>query len=41
MHGLLDLGYLTQDDSFKSHPFACKIHDVLSFIILNSILLCK
>lgn len=28
MHVPLDLGYLSQDDIFKFHPFAWKIHDV-------------
>ena len=31
MHVLWGLGYLTQDDILKFHPFACKIHDVLVF----------
>jgi hypothetical protein len=31
MHVLLALGYLTQDDSFKFYPFACKIQDVFIF----------
>ena len=29
---LLGLGYLTQDDILKFHPFSCKIHDVLFLI---------
>jgi hypothetical protein len=31
MHAHLGLGYLTQDDILKFHPFACKIHDVFVF----------
>jgi hypothetical protein len=31
MYVILRLGYLTQDDIFKFHLFACKIHDVLVF----------
>jgi len=31
IHGLLGLGYLTQDDIFWFHPFACKIHLLSSF----------
>jgi hypothetical protein len=29
MHVLLGLSYLTQDDIFQFHPFACKTQDVL------------
>ena len=28
---LLCLGYLTQDDIFKFHPFACEFHEVILF----------
>ena len=31
MHAFLGLGYITQNDILKFHPFACKIHDVLVF----------
>ena len=31
MHFHCGLGYLTQEDILKSHPFAWKIHDVLVF----------
>ena len=31
MHVLLGLGYLTQDDILKIHPFASNIHDVFVF----------
>ena len=31
MHVLLGLGYLSQDDILKFHPFACKIDDVFIF----------
>jgi hypothetical protein len=33
MFVFLALGYLTQDDLFQFHPFACIFHDV---IVLNS-----
>jgi hypothetical protein len=28
MNVLLGLGYFTQDDTLKTDPFACKIHEV-------------
>jgi hypothetical protein len=31
MCALLGLGYLTQDNILKFHPFAYKIHDVFVF----------
>jgi hypothetical protein len=31
MHVLLGLGYLTQDDILKLHPFDCKIYYVFIF----------
>jgi hypothetical protein len=32
MYVILGLGYLTQDNILKFHPFACKIHDVFFLI---------
>jgi hypothetical protein len=31
MFVFLGLGYLTQNDIFKFHPFACKFHDAIAF----------